>query len=774
MLQNSNIGVVAGTGIGVTGTSSLGGSFTIANSGVVSFNGRNGPVAPQANDYSFAQLSGTNSATSNLVYNNQANLFTGGKQTLPASATTSASLNFPNTGVTPTTPATGDVWLTGGDGHLQFQSAGGLKSLAFTTDIAAGTVTGTGLTANQLIVGNGSSAIKTGDLTGDVATSGSTATTLALVGTAGTYSKVTTDAKGRVTAGAQAQFSDLGGSVGGTQLSGTYTGALTFNNVGNAFTGSGAGLTNLTAANISAGTAGINITGNAATATTATSAATATTASSASAVPFSGVTASTNAAALVVGTGGSLTTTGTGTINATNLGGVTSANYARADQANTFTGMNIMGNTGVGTGGILIPVSASGAQKVSFPLDMEATNIGNTVHLFRIIAQDGTTPNWAFQFCNSAPCTPASNGLSIAGSTGIITFASGQTFPGAGAGTVTNFGSGNLAPLFTTSVATSTTTPALTFSLTSQAANSVFAGPNGAAGAPTFRSLVAADIPSLSGTYVDLTSTQTITGAKTFSSASNSFAGTHSGNGSGLTNLTAANISAGTAGISITGNAATATSATTAGTSTTATTAANVGFGGVTTGTNSTAAMTVGTGASLAFSGTSTLDMSADTSANAFKVPVIANAAPTASGTIAYDSTNNVVKVGVNGSTQSLNNARTICYVAGADNPTAPVLSANDSQKSYFLDMIGNITITAAKCQIDAGTSATMVVNKNNSGTITAVTQSTACSATSGWTTANLSGTPTLSVNVDQLDLSITAISGTVHRLTVCVAGTVN
>src|SRR5437870_5461298 len=124
-LQNSSIGVVAGTGIGLTGTSSLGGSFTIANTGVLLFNGRNGLVTPQANDYSFAQLSGTDSATSNLLYNNQANTFTGGKQKLAVSTTTFASLNFPNTGAVPTTPVTGDLWLTASDGHLQFQSATG-------------------------------------------------------------------------------------------------------------------------------------------------------------------------------------------------------------------------------------------------------------------------------------------------------------------------------------------------------------------------------------------------------------------------------------------------------------------------------------------------------------------------------------------------------------------------------------------------------------------------------------------------------------------------
>jgi hypothetical protein len=65
-------------------------------------------------------------------------------------------------------------------------------------------------------------------------------------------------------------------------------------------------------------------------------------------------------------------------------------------------------------------------------------------------------------------------------------------------GTVTNFSAGNIATIITSSVATSTTTPALTFSLSTQAANTVWAGPTtGAAAMPTFRALVAADIPAL-------------------------------------------------------------------------------------------------------------------------------------------------------------------------------------------------------------------------------------------------------------------------------------
>lgn len=59
---------------------------------------------------------------------------------------------------------------------------------------------------------------------------------------------------------------------------------------------------------------------------------------------------------------------------------------------------------------------------------------------------------------------------------------------GGGSGTVTSFSAGNLSPLFTSSVATATTTPALTFSLSNAAQNSVLAGPASAgAGAPTYQ-----------------------------------------------------------------------------------------------------------------------------------------------------------------------------------------------------------------------------------------------------------------------------------------------
>jgi len=83
-----------------------------------------------------------------------------------------------------------------------------------------------------------------------------------------------------------------------------------------------------------------------------------------------------------------------------------------------------------------------------------------------------------------------------------------------GSGTVTDFSSLGLSPLFTTSVATSTTTPALSFSQVSQTANRFFAAPNGSNGNPVFRAIVGADVPTLNqnttGSAATLTTGRTI------------------------------------------------------------------------------------------------------------------------------------------------------------------------------------------------------------------------------------------------------------------------
>ena len=80
-----------------------------------------------------------------------------------------------------------------------------------------------------------------------------------------------------------------------------------------------------------------------------------------------------------------------------------------------------------------------------------------------------------------------------------------------GAGTITNFSAGNLSPLFNTTVTSPTSTPNLSFSAISQAQNLFYASPNGSSGVPTFRALVAADIPTLTN-YVPTSRTLTING----------------------------------------------------------------------------------------------------------------------------------------------------------------------------------------------------------------------------------------------------------------------
>jgi len=57
---------------------------------------------------------------------------------------------------------------------------------------------------------------------------------------------------------------------------------------------------------------------------------------------------------------------------------------------------------------------------------------------------------------------------------------------GGGSGTVTSFSAGTLSPLFTTSVATATTTPALSFTLSNAGAGTLFGNATGASAAPGF------------------------------------------------------------------------------------------------------------------------------------------------------------------------------------------------------------------------------------------------------------------------------------------------
>lgn len=100
--------------------------------------------------------------------------------------------------------------------------------------------------------------------------------------------------------------------------------------------------------------------------------------------------------------------------------------------------------------------------------------------------------------------TSSLQGLAPASGGGTVNFlrADGTwTTPGGG-GTVTSFSAGTLSPLFTTSVATSTTTPALTFTLSNAAANTVFGNFTGSSAAPAFGKLSIASLATGTPNYL--------------------------------------------------------------------------------------------------------------------------------------------------------------------------------------------------------------------------------------------------------------------------------
>jgi hypothetical protein len=116
----------------------------------------------------------------------------------------------------------------------------------------------------------------------------------------------------------------------------------------------------------------------------------------------------------------------------------------------------------------------------------------------------------ATQWFTTVPIGLAGSGISITNGNGTMTIANtGVTSVAAGTGisvsgstgsvTISNTGVTSVAlslpSIFTVSGSPVTTTGTLSATLASQAANTVFAAPNGSAGAPTFRALAYADLP---------------------------------------------------------------------------------------------------------------------------------------------------------------------------------------------------------------------------------------------------------------------------------------
>lgn len=185
--------------------------------------------------------------------------------------------------------------------------------------------------------------------------------------------------------------------------------------------------------------------------------------------------------------------------------------YPTLNQSTTGTASNVSGVVAV----------ANGGTGTNAPSLIGGTNVTVTgTWPFQTINASGGGSSYTFTapLTNSAGTVSISNattnavgvvrpdGTSITiGAGGIISAVSG------GAGTVTSFSSGNLSPIFTTSVANASSTPALSYTLSNAATNAFLAGPvSGSAAAPAYRSIMAADIPALS--YLPI-SGGTMTGA---------------------------------------------------------------------------------------------------------------------------------------------------------------------------------------------------------------------------------------------------------------------
>ena len=93
-----------------------------------------------------------------------------GPLTLAPAAATYASLNFPNTGAMPNTPAMGDVWLTTADPHIMFQDMNNTaQKLAFLSDV--GTSGSSLLGSNNTFTGSNTfSQVINGSINGNAAT----------------------------------------------------------------------------------------------------------------------------------------------------------------------------------------------------------------------------------------------------------------------------------------------------------------------------------------------------------------------------------------------------------------------------------------------------------------------------------------------------------------------------------------------------------------------------------------------------------------------------
>lgn len=185
--------------------------------------------------------------------------------------------------------------------------------------------------------------------------------------------------------------------------------------------------------------------------------------------------------------------------------------YAISSGSGTVTSVSLTVPSGLSISGS--PVTSSGTLAITTALNgpikgngtgfsSSAINLTSEVTGILPIANGGTNAGNANSALNNLLPTQTSNSGKVLSTDGTNT---SWSTVASSSGTVTTFSAGSLSPLFSTSVATATTTPALTFSITNANAHTFFGNFTGSSTAPSYSS------PSLaSADFINQGSTTTL------------------------------------------------------------------------------------------------------------------------------------------------------------------------------------------------------------------------------------------------------------------------